>query len=158
MWLHRLIGEGAMLDVLRERGYLTTTITSPFLSTAVSTADHVRSDGLLNEFEANLIASSSWTYFLRDQVTAILRSNQRDQVHFALEEFAAIAENPQSQPQFVFAHVHSPHTPFVLPAIGQDRKSPECFPRSCWFWNVAIEKFRSTLGRIAEASCRKSRN
>lgn len=140
-----------MLDVLRERGYVTTAITSPFLSTALSTADAVRTNGLLNEFEANLISSSSWTYFLRDQVTAMLRSNQRDQVQFALEEVAAIAENPLTQPQFVFAHVHSPHTPFVLPASGQDPKSPECFPRSCSFWNVTIEESAIDFGSYRRA-------
>ena len=139
-WLHRLIREGAMLEVLGERGYATRAITSPFQSTALSTADDVRSGGFLNEFEANLIASSSWTYFLRDPVTSLLRSNQRNQVEFALLETAAIAEQRGSQPQFVFAHVHSPHTPFVLPAGDQDPNSPECFPRSCSFWNVTIEE------------------
>ena len=145
-WLHTLIDESSIPNMLRDRGYLLATVPSPYLSTALTSADDVRDGGHLNEFEVKLLTSSPWATVFRDQVASFLYDRQGQHVIDALESTLDIAESESSDPLFVLTHVHSPHPPFVLqPASSGRRPSvPGCFP-ACSLWEARAEILGITL-------------
>ncbi|MEX1072789.1 MAG: hypothetical protein WED86_03730 [Chloroflexota bacterium] len=139
-WLHVMLNEASLLDVLRERGYAIRTVPPPFTTAALTSADDYVDHGHLNEFEAKLVWSSPWEVFLREQVGAFLLDNQARLVADALETAASWAESDDGNPQFVLAHVHSPHTPFALHRPGTPvPDAPGCFPITCTLWHSTTE-------------------
>jgi hypothetical protein len=76
--------------------------------------------GQLNSFEA-LLLHTSWARALEDNGSIDLLSEDaarfRERTLFTLEELPKIAEMPG--PTFAFAHILSPHPPFVLGPEGQ---------------------------------------
>ena len=86
-----------------------------------------------------MITLSPWTTLFRDQVGGLMAGAQVDRVTDTLDAAVAVAQSPDS-PQFVLAHIYSPHAPFVL---GQDHgtpEGPECFPLGCSFFEVRFDR------------------
>jgi hypothetical protein len=144
-WLHAMLREAAIPDALSERGYVTRTVASAYTSTALTTADDYIDHGHLNSFEVRLMATSPWTNFLRGPIGTFLVDQQADKVRDTLDTLASLAA-VDGPPQFVLAHVHSPHTPFVLGIQAADSPVLRCFPTACSFWEVRFER----LGMSAE--------
>ena len=139
-WLHAMIDEASMLDVLRERGYVIRTAPSPFASTSLTSADDYRSAGHFTEFEARLIWNTPWMSVAREPLTSFLLAEQERVVRDNVELTAQMAENHGDAPQFVFAHVHAPHTPFTLnPDDSFEPTMPRCFPLRCSLWHAPLE-------------------
>jgi len=128
-WLHAIIDRAAVLDAFRDRGYGIRTIPTPFPTTSLTSADEILDPGVINDFEARLLWQSPWMRFFGDQVTSMLLGSRRDEVQRALEITIELAQDPGAQPQFVFAHVYSPHPPSCSGRIGRPAGSA-CQPVS----------------------------
>ena len=140
-WLHSLIHEASILEIPRQRGYAIRTVPSPFTSAALTSADDYIDKGYLTEFESKIIWSTPWALILRGPVSAALLDNQKRLVIGALETTADLAEAGSEQPQFVFTHIQSPHTPFVLHPAGTPAPTAfDCFPFTCSLWQATIEE------------------
>lgn len=150
-WLHALIERASVLDILSERGYVIRTIPSAFTSLALTSADDYVDDGHVNEFEAGLIWSSPWSAVFPDVVSSFLLEAHKRSVVDALDNAARAAEAGHRDSQFLFAHVLSPHTPFVLhPESQLPPEPPKCFPRSCGLWTTPIESLDMTFEKYRE--------
>lgn len=140
-WLYDMINRASMLDVLRERGYEIVTIPEAFRSTALMSADEVLDDGDLTEFEVNLLSFSPWATLAKEPLRQVLADAQDHSVRDSLTTTTTLAAEDQSAPRFVFSHVQSPHTPFVLHGENVQRPAlPDCFPTRCAFWNATIQE------------------
>ena len=144
-WLHSLIDRATLLDVLRQRGYTVRTVPPPFRSAALTSADETIGAASVTEFEAHLIREAPWTLLLQDSVRALLSNSQRAQVTHALDTVSRLSgEAASAKPQFVLAHVQSPHTPFVLGDVPSS-ESLNCFPVLCSFWSSTLQELRITF-------------
>lgn len=137
-WLHTLIDEASILEVLRARGYAIRTIPPPFSSAALTSADQVLDEGHLNEFEAKVLWSSPVLQPFSGSLTDFLLAGQEARVTEGLSAMVGLAE-AHDQPQFALAHIHSPHPPFVLGNAEEAVQTLECFPSECTLWHSTIE-------------------
>jgi hypothetical protein len=139
-WLHSLINEASVTNAFRERGYTISTIPTAFTSTAIESADEYLSDGRLTELEVRLIALSPWSTVFRDPVLDWLADAQADAVVAALDTVESVAEMQDGRPRLLLAHIHSPHTPFVLHPEGTDAPPKSACLPSCGYWNATIDE------------------
>ncbi len=139
-WLGEIIGRSAMLDPFRTRGYRIATIPSSFTSAALTTADDTYDSGAISELEANILNRSPWSLVLRDPVATMLARAHADAVRATFRLTAEIAESRTTEPMLVFAHVLSPHTPFVVHEQESTPTLPACFPSSCSVWSATMDE------------------
>jgi hypothetical protein len=140
-WADALIQRASLLDIFRERGYSIETIPSAFDSVALRSADTQINEGRLTELEVRLMAVSPWTYLFQAQIAEFIAANQRGHVVETLQDVASLAEASLDRPMLLFAHIHSPHTPFVLHPYGTEPvPMPDCLPIQCLPWNATIEE------------------
>ena len=145
-WLHSLIDDASILQIPRDRGYVIKTIASPYASAALTSADEYIDYGHITEFEAQLMSQSPWSLMFRDALVSLLVSAQQQTVADSLTGTIELARSEDPSPQFVLTHVHSPHTPFVLHGPSKPTPTmPECFPRTCAFWNSTIQELQIGL-------------
>ncbi len=97
------------------------TVPTPFTSTSLTSADEVADVGGLTEVEAQLISLSPWAQIFREPVLEFLLWQQVEVIHRSLTLTGEMAQGSGDQPQLVYNHVHSPHTPFVLHPPGLER-------------------------------------
>jgi hypothetical protein len=119
--VHRAIAGAAVLDDFRKLGYETVGVSSGFEQPAVRGADTFVDGGQLNEFETQLLRPS----IIPPVVTAIVpdafSGNQRSRIESVFATVEGLAAERPSRPRFVFAHVPSPHGPWVNEADGSPR-------------------------------------
>ena len=151
-WLAGMIERATILDAFRDRGYLIRTVPTPFTSTALTSADEIADVGGLTEVEARFISLSPWAQIFREPVLDFLVAQQVSVIDRSLELTAAFAEDRGDQPQLVFSHVHSPHTPFVLhPEETEPAPLPECLPTLCSMWSTTTEELDIGTPEFADA-------
>ncbi len=137
--LHSLIDRASMLDPLRDRGYTIRTIPSPFVSTALTSADDYIDHGHINDFEVRLATENAWAALFPEQVASLLLQAQARTVKDALQTTVDVAEKPLPGRQFVWTHIHSTHTPFVLNHDLEEQPiAPDCFP-TCSLYSAPVE-------------------
>jgi hypothetical protein len=115
-----LIANNPFMALLRQCGYKMVTFESGFTFTNYPESDLYLSDGdYFNELEELLFASTPLGY-LADKLDLILPersyASHRSRVRFALDKLGQLPKSPG--PKFVFAHIISPHPPFVFDAQG----------------------------------------
>ncbi len=143
--LHDLINDGAVLDVLRGRGYTVRSIPSPVMSTDVTDDAEVWSTQHLNGFEIALVSASAPAFLWPNGVLDLLGADARGLIADQLGAFAATAAQPG--PQLVLAHAMTPHPPFVLGG-GKLDYLRDCFP-ACKVWETTLEETGMTVDEYA---------
>lgn len=112
-----LIAENRLAHLLEGCGYETVAFESGFYFTNHPQVDlHLSHSGGLNEFESLLLADSPLE-LLSGEASEFSYPAHRERVTFTFEELAKLPERPG--PKFVFAHILSPHPPFVFTAGGE---------------------------------------
>ena len=139
-WLGEVMARSAMLDPFRMRGYRIATIPSSFTSAALTTADVTYNSGAVSELEANILNRSPWSIVFRDPVADFLARAHADAIRATFRLTAEIAESESSEPTLLFAHVLSPHTPFVVHEPEGTATLAPCFPRSCSVWSATMDE------------------
>jgi hypothetical protein len=120
-YFSRLIQENQLADLLKECGYRTIAFESGFFFTDHPDVDLYLSGGnWLNEFESLLLADTPLGMLMEQQTLVKQRQGypaHRDRILFAFEQLGELAAQPG--PKFIFAHILSPHPPFVFDAQGK---------------------------------------
>jgi hypothetical protein len=119
--VHRAIAGAAVLDDFRRLGYQTYGISSGFEQPAVRGADTFIDDGELNEFEIQMMRASIIPPLLTSVVPDAFSGNQRQRIESVFDAAERLAAQKSARPRFVFAHVPSPHGPWVDQADGSPR-------------------------------------
>ena len=120
--VHRAISGAAVLDDFRALGYETVGISSGFEQPAVRGADTFVDEGQLNEFEIQLLRASIVPPLLTAIAPDAFSGNQRQRIEAVFGTVERLAADPSPRPRFVFAHVPSPHGPWVSQADGSPRE------------------------------------
>ena len=119
--VHRAISKAAILDDFRKLGYQTVGVSSGFEQPAVRGADTFVDEGQLNEFEIQLMRASVITPIVTAVAPDAYSGNQRERIESVFRTVEGLAAGTSARPRFVFAHVPSPHGPWVDQADGSPR-------------------------------------
>jgi hypothetical protein len=119
--VYRAISTPAILDDFRSIGYETITVSSGFEQVAVRGADRFLDPGQINEFEIQLLRPSLIAPIATLIAPDVFSGQQRDRIESIFASVEELAAAPSDRPRFVFAHVPSPHAPWVDRADGSPR-------------------------------------
>ncbi len=116
--LLRMIGDSRVVKVLRQNGYIIVSFASGYTGTDLKNADvHFAPRWALSEFQNVLISTTALPLIL----DRLLRKSQfdlhRERILYAFQHLPDAAR--LKHPVFVFAHILSPHPPFVFGAHGE---------------------------------------
>jgi hypothetical protein len=128
--VHRAISNAAVLREFRALGYHTIAIASGFSQASVRGADEFIDTGQVSAFEIAAVKSSAIVPVVIALDADAFSRSHRERIASVLDAVRSIAETPTNQPKFVFAHVPSPHAPWVSNGDGSPRVATNV---STWF-------------------------
>jgi len=131
--VYRAISTPAVLDAFRSIGYETITVSSGFEQVAVRGADRFLDPGQINEFEIQLLRPSLVAPLATLVAPDVFSGQQRDRIESIFTSVEGIAAAPSGRPRFVFAHVPSPHAPWVDRADGSPRIAKDL---EAYYWDT----------------------
>lgn len=118
-----------ILDSFHSAGYRLINVPPPTRHATPSGWDEVRSDERLNSVEVSLIRRSA----LAAPLAGFVMDQHRAGLDSALGAWAAGAPRPS----LLFAHIMSPHPPFLWRDEGASREAPECWvARDCPLYDI----------------------
>jgi hypothetical protein len=120
-FVFRGAGSPAILGEFRSLGYETVAVSSGFEQVAVRGADRFIDPGQLNEFEIQLLRPSLLPSIAASIAPDLFSSQQRSRIESVFQGVEQLAAERSARPRFVFAHVPSPHAPWVVHADGSPR-------------------------------------
>jgi hypothetical protein len=115
------INDNPTWSFLRSRGYEVDSISSGFEQVAIREADRFIDTGQLNEFEIAVLKRSLVGHLVSWLTPDAVSAQQRGRIQGVFDAFATAPDWIGDGPQFVFAHVPSPHPPWVFNADGSPR-------------------------------------
>ena len=147
--LKNLISNNKVVNFLKKKGYSYYSYSSGYSFTEVTNSDvYLTKPGLLSEFHNILISTTIIPVLLKKIVNQY--DLHRERLIFIFNSLIQIAKD--KSPKFVFAHIISPHPPFVFGKNGEPIKSdrPFFFRRDKNLMNKAdaedyIEKYKNQL-------------
>jgi hypothetical protein len=117
MPMARLLSENRMFAFLKKYGYKTVAFESGHTPTQVETADHYFSPGLtLSEFQNILLNTTPIPFLFGGKKSQF--DLHRARIRFILDRVSDLSDLPS--PKIVFAHMISPHPPFVFGEDGRE--------------------------------------
>lgn len=115
------INDSRMLATLHDRGYEIETIVSGWEQVPMREADVYIDTGQINEFEIGVLRRSLVGHVLEAVAPDAVSQQQRDRINGVFQALTEAPSRPGERPRFVFAHVPSPHPPWVYHADGSPR-------------------------------------
>ena len=116
--LVHMIADNRVMKELRQRGYTLVSFASGYTGTDIKNADvHFAPRWALSEFQNVLISTTPLPLILDRLLHRSQYDIHRSEVLYALQHLPDAARLPH--PVFVFAHIVSPHPPFVFGAHGE---------------------------------------
>jgi hypothetical protein len=107
MW--QLLNDAPVQKAYKAAGYATYSIVSPAPAVDWRTADHVLESPWFSVFEEHLVSNGLLRFVIP------LQAMERAEI---LDGFDALERSVGTSPRFVFAHIYSPHAPYVFNADG----------------------------------------
>lgn len=153
--LHDLINDNRLFAELRSRGYSIVSFASGFHPTELDGVDHyLRGGWSLSEFQHIAISTTPLPLLMR-----LGRSQydlHRQRIEFILRELPQI--DVGSRPRFTFAHLVTPHPPFVFGPHGEpiSRLRPFDFGDGSHYYDAGgsraeyVGKYRNQLAYVSE--------
>jgi hypothetical protein len=135
-----------LLDDLRTRGYEIIDSPSVYGATTLFSADVLLSSGTINQFDQRILSRSYLGDLLTTLSPNLIDGWLRDAVLTPMRDVETIASSDAGSPRFMFAHVLSPHPPFLFDSAGELPEVDACYPSGCSLWTSE----RKVLG-ISEA-------
>jgi len=115
------INDNATWSYLRDRGYAVNSVSSGFEQVAVREADRFVDTGQINEFELAVLKRSLLGHVVGWLAPDAVSAQQRGRIQGVFDAFATAPSWVGEGPQVLFAHVPSPHPPWVFNADGSPR-------------------------------------
>jgi hypothetical protein len=119
--LRDVINDTPTFDLLRSRGYVVESISSGYEEVSIREADRFIDTGELNEFEVGMLRRTIVGDVLQVVAPDFVSAQFRSRIQGALDALVESTDRPADRPVFVFAHVPSPHPPWVYHADGSPR-------------------------------------
>jgi hypothetical protein len=119
--VNRATSGAAVLDAFRTIGYETVAVSSGFEQPALRGADRFIDTGQINEFEIQMLRPSILAPLAAAIDPDVFSGQQRARIEGIFESVEELAAERGQRPRFVFAHVPSPHAPWVVNADGSPR-------------------------------------
>lgn len=119
--VYRAASNPSILGDFRELGYDTVSISSGFEQVAVRGGDRFIDSGELNEFEVQMLRPSVVAPIATLIAPDVFSMQHRQRIESVYRAFEELATETTTRPRFVFAHVPSPHAPWVTGADGSPR-------------------------------------
>ena len=116
------------VEALEDAGYESTYVAVPLPHLEVGLQNMVRT-GAATTHEIQLLRHTAMTRFAPSLLRGAGGAAMRQHVVEALDSVPDLVAG--SHPSFVFAHLLSPHAPFVFSADGTARNPESCFPATC---------------------------
>jgi hypothetical protein len=113
----RTIQDNPAFPLLRRAGYEVTVVSGGYEHLGLRSADRFIDTGQPNEFEEALVSSAAVTRWLQWLVTDRVAANVRGRTRDGLAAFLQVASQRATYPRFVFAHLPTPHSPYVFDAM-----------------------------------------
>ncbi len=124
--LRKVIRYNRLFKFLKEEGYKITAFSSGYSFTELQNADIYMYDRFVtDEFILELLNTTPIPHILNKIKSVNEFSWHRDRIFFTLDNIYKIPR--QDEPYIVFAHIISPHPPFIFKADGKERKQNRQF-------------------------------
>jgi hypothetical protein len=94
------------------------------------------SSGAINHFDERMLARTYLGDALSVPLPSLLDGWLRDAVLAPMRNVQSVAGSHSASPHFMFAHVLSPHPPFLFDAWGRARKVEACYASGCSLWTT----------------------
>ena len=131
--VYRAISSPSVVDDFRAVGYETVAVSSGFEQVAVRGVDRFIDSGEINEFEIQLLRPSVIPPIATSLSPDVLSGQQRSRIESIFVAVEDLATEAAARPRFVFAHVPSPHAPWVTAADGSPRTTANL---EAWYWDT----------------------
>jgi hypothetical protein len=119
--VYRAASNPSILGDFRALGYETVSVSSGFEQVAVRGADRFLDSGELNEFEIQMLRPTLVAPIATFIAADVFSQQHRRRIESVFRAVEGLAVEPEGRPRFVFAHVPSPHAPWVNGADGSPR-------------------------------------
>jgi hypothetical protein len=129
----RALMDPPVFDAMERAGYRTRLLTGDIVLVTLGGADEVWNAGTATNFELDTLQRTPLAGLL--EWFGFAASQHRSHIERTLEAFAEVGP----EPTFTFAHVVTPHAPFVFDADGGPAASPPCYPQDCQLFHQARE-------------------
>jgi hypothetical protein len=121
---HRAAAHPAVIEAFRALGYESIAIASGFEDSAVRTADRFLDGGQINNFDVAVLEPTLVAAALTAANPDAFSSSQRDRIDWSFRTLGNLAAEQSSRPRFIFAHIPSPHRPWVVDGAGNATADP----------------------------------
>jgi hypothetical protein len=129
----RALLDPPIFDALENVGYTTRLLTADVVSVTLGGADVTWNPGTANNFELDALQRTPLAGMLEMFGFAI--GEHRAHVERTMARWA----DAPAEPAFTFAHVVTPHSPFLYGRDGTAAESPPCYPGSCQLYHQEPE-------------------
>jgi hypothetical protein len=129
----RALLDPPIFDSLERIGYRTRLQTGDVVLVSMDGADTVWNAGTATNFELDALQRTPLAGAL--EAFGFAAAQHREHIESSLAEFA----NTPDGRVFTFAHVLTPHAPFVYEADGGPATSPPCYPATCQLYHPVAD-------------------
>lgn len=117
----RLIQQNKVMQTFKKYGYQTVSFASPWgLTEHIAAADVNINCGFLNEFTFTVLKETIAGVWINK-----FNNSRRSQILCPFKRIPQLIKKQEQQPQFIFAHVVSPHSPYLFDAQGNNIEDTE---------------------------------
>jgi hypothetical protein len=137
--LNWALNDASLFDDLRSRGYTIIDSPSVFGAASLFRADVVMSGDGINQFDQRILSRTFVGDLLSVVAPDLVSSWLRNAVLTPIRNVEAVADSDSTSPHFMFAHVLSPHPPFLFNAAGQLPEVDACYAAGCSLWTSELK-------------------